>query len=361
MNAGKLIKVKDEVIYKNEAYGSNYNSFPSAVIDGDDNISVTFRQARDMRHVYGITRHVDPTSRAVMIRSQDGGETWNTNASVLYDHFLYGVQDPCLNRLKDGTLLATFFTWEILGPEHAGTIGERDILYYEERWVARPAGLYSIRSWDDGQSWDEPVAVAEEKLSLRGKGVELPDGSIIIAAYKYLPGCEVIIFKSTDRGASWKQISTINHPFGVDEPSLYLTPSGKIMAFIRSSKFNGGDQQRNPLLTCESHDGGNSWSEVTARSICTPSPFEAIRLQSGNVLVTYGYRSQPFGIRSFFLNEECDEWDNIKESILRCDGRDYDIGYTSAVQLKNGDIKIFYYYHEDGIRYIASTTCREQQ
>jgi len=81
---------------------------------------------------------------------------------------------------------------------------------------------------------------------------------------------------------------------------------------------------------------------LTSLTSGTPSPFEAIRLQSGNVLVTYGYRSQPFGIRSFMLDEECSGWENLEENILRCDGRNYDIGYTSAVQLKNGDIKIFY-------------------
>lgn len=361
MKTSQIIKLKDEIIYKNEEHGANYNSFPSAVLTAAGKIVVTFRQARDLRHVYGETRHLDSHSRAVIVTSTDGGETWDKTTSLLYDHYIYGIQDPCLNLLSDGTILATFFRWNVLAPEDAGEKQLRDIVYYDQ-WIGRPAGLFSTRSTDGGQTWDEPLPVCAEPMSIRGKGVELADGSFVVAAYKYLPGCVVHVFRTSDKGLTWEEISTIEHPNGCDEPFLYLAPSGKIVAFIRSDWFDINDPRSAPLLTCESLDGGHTWSAPVERPFHTPGPFDVIRLQSGRVVVSWGRRFPPFGIHCFFLDAECEDWNNVQEEILRDNCEDEDIGYTSSIQMPNGDIKTFYYYMDyagGGYRYISCSTYRE--
>lgn len=355
-------KIRDEIAYKSTEHGSNHNSFPSAVLTRDGKMMVAFRQARDMRAQFGETRHVDSASRAVRISSDDNGSAWTLAPQVIYDDFVKGVQDPCLNLLKDDTLLATFFTWKIFEKESLPDPGERDIRYYDGKFVARPGGLYTLRSHDYGRTWEQPIPVGREPLALRGNAVELPDGTLLLPAYRYLPGSEVHIYKSTDRGASWAQQAILAHEYGVNETSLFLTASGKIVAFMRSDNFQRGNPKTAPLITSESRDGGVSWSAPVERNIHTPSPFHALQLHSGKVLLSYGYRFFPFGIRAILLDGECEEWERASETILREDGQDEDLGYTSAVQLENGDIWIFYYYYDDdGYRYIGATVCRETE
>jgi len=172
----------------------------------------------------------------------------------------------------------------------------------------------------------------------------------------------VQILRTTDAGESWEKLADIEHPNGCVEPCLYLSPSGKLVVFIRSDRFDINDRTSAPLMTAESKDGGRTWSYPVERPFYSPSPFEAMRLQSGKVLVTYGHRFPPFGIRAFLLDGECENWEGVEENILRTDCEDEDIGYTSAVQLSDGKIMIFHYYMESetgGYRYIAATTCIE--
>jgi sialidase-1 len=350
-----------ETIFYSTEHTTNYNSFPNAVLTPDGKIVLAFRQARDLRHVYGETRHVDVTARAVTLTSHDEGETWEPQTRVIYDHFIYGAQDPCLNLLRDGTILGTFFQWTVLAPEEVDELRLRDLVYYDH-WIARPTGLFSTRSYDNGVTWDEPIPVCEEPMSIRGKGVAMPDGSFVVAAYKYLPGCVIHVMRTTDLGRSWEEIAEINHPNGCDEPFLHLTPSGKLVIFIRSDRFDINDLTSAPLMTAESLDGGYTWSHPVERPFYSPSPFDVLRLQSGKVLVAYGHRFPPYGIRAFLLDSECNDWDNVEETIIRDNCEDEDIGYTTSVQLKNGDIKTFYYYMESetgGYRYIACSTYRE--
>lgn len=361
LNATHLIKLKDEIIYLSREHATNYNSFPSAVLTPEGKIVLAFRQARDMRHMYGETRHLDPASRAVVFTSDDEGDTWESFPRLLYGHFVYGVQDPCLNLLSDGTILASFFQWNVLSPEDAGEKQMRDMVYYN-RWIGRPVGLFTSRSADQGQTWDEPIRVDEDPLAVRGKGVELPDGSFVLGTYKYLPGCDLHIMKTTDQGRTWEELAVVTHPNGCDEPFLHLTPAGKIVAFIRSDHFDSTDLTSAPLLTSESLDGGYTWTEPVERPFYSPSPFDVLRLQSGRVLVTYGHRFLSYGIRAFLLDSECNDWENVEETRLRDDCIDEDIGYTSSIQLSNGDIKTFYYYldrENEGYTYIACTTYRE--
>jgi hypothetical protein len=151
------------------------------------------------------------------------------------------------------------------------------------------------------------------------------------------------------------------------EPNIYRTDSGKIVALIRAHKrgeksvYDPENVKLSPLITCESYDEGITWSKPVEQEIYSPSPFHALRLKSGNVMVTYGYRYKPFGLRAFILNGECDNFDEVEEVVLRNDGFSADIGYTSSVLLDNGDVLITYYYFdaEDEPRYIAGTVCRE--
>jgi len=321
------------VIYKDE----NYNTFPNAIRLSEQELLIGFRHAPDRRAAYGSITHIDPASQAVCVRSSNGGETWDKQLQLIYSDFAYGVQDPCLNVLSDGTLLCSF-----------------------DR-------TYSIRSVDGGKTWDEPIAIPMIG-AVRGNIVELDDGTIVLPMYNQSDAGVSFLAGTKDKGNSWELYSEIPRMDNYDlvEPNLFKTDSGKLVAFIRSHKKQDGfdieqtEACTSPLIVTESSDNGKTWSVPTITGISTPSPFHLLKLPSGNVLLSYGYRNKPYGIRARILDRECTRIDEAPESVLRTDGGGMDIGYTSSVLLGNGDILITYYYDdEQGCRHIAGTVCRE--
>ena len=85
-------------------------------------------------------------------------------------------------------------------------------------------------------------------------------------------------------------------------------------------------------------------------------PLNALRLPDNRVLLTYGYRHQPFGIRARILNAECTDFKTAPEIVLRTDGGNGDIGYTWPVLLDRNRVLVVYYFNKDnGIRHIAGT------
>ncbi|RAV21539.1 sialidase family protein [Paenibacillus contaminans] len=357
-----LQPIKHEIIHKD----GNYNCFPSIVQMQDGRLAISFRQAPDRQRTYGQITHLDPASKAVYLVTKDG-ETWNRDPLVLYDDYFCGVQDPCLNVLQDGTLFATFFMWKVYDADdvqdRSGS-GLWSSVY--GKWLGRIEGVYTVQSTDGGQTWSSPVCINIADTAIRGNCTELEDGTIMAPLYRITEGgaSEVLIAETKDRGETWSILAAIadcdGHYFY--EPNLYRTASGKLVAFIRSmkiSKEDGAEHKSSPLFTSESSDNGKTWSLPVKHAIDSPSPFHLLRLEDGNVLLTYGYRHKPYGIRAIVLDAECGNIDEAEEIIVREDAPGRDIGYTSAVQLEGGNVFITYYYYDaqDGLRYIAGSLC----
>ena len=85
-------------------------------------------------------------------------------------------------------------------------------------------------------------------------------------------------------------------------------------------------------------------------------PLHALRLPDNRVLLTYGYRHQPYGIRARILNPECTDYRTAPEFVLRDDGGTTDLGYTWSVQLDKKQVLVVYYFNiGNGPRHIAGT------
>lgn len=358
---GQLQKIKDVIIYKDE----NYNTFPNIVQKADGEVFVAFRQAPDRSRLFKHPTHIDAGSKAAYVTSSDRGQTWSKRSEVLYDDYFFGVQDPCVNLLRDGTLFCSFFTWQVLLESDVPELRPFD-RKIAGRGIGRPQGAYTIRSQDGGLTWDEPLPITNTGLFIRGNAVELDDGSILLPMYVFPEDNGAAMVAITrDRGQTWETLSTMasdpNYLF--QEPNLFRTASGKIVAFIRTVKLdpNTPTEKKHPLVTCESTDDGRTWSPFVEHPVYSPSPFHILSLQSGNVLVTYGHRHEPYGIKALLLDGECTQISADQLITLRDDGLGMDIGYNSAVQLDNGDILVTYYYYDEptGQRYIAGTWCRE--
>jgi hypothetical protein len=85
------------------------------------------------------------------------------------------------------------------------------------------------------------------------------------------------------------------------------------------------------------------------------NPPALTRLRDGRLVLTYGWRAKPFGIRARVSEDHGRRWS--EEIILRADGGDHDLGYPRTVQRGDGALVTVYYYndHPTGERYIGAT------
>jgi len=107
-----------------------------------------------------------------------------------------------------------------------------------------------------------------------------------------------------------------------------------------------------------STDGGKSflpWQRLGFRG----HPLHALRLPDQRVLLTYGYRHAPLGIRARILNPECTDAATAPEIILRADGTTTDLGYPWSVQIDAHHVLVVYYFKDKGpIQYLAGTVLK---
>ena len=354
-------KIKDVVIYKDAQF---YSSFPSVTKLPNGELYVAFRRAPD-RQVFSENGngHTDPNSFLVAVRSKDG-ENWTENPELIYAHPFGGSQDPCLFQLKDGTLLCTSYGWAFVRPNGIENLKKP---FFEAGKGAVFLGGYIVRSTDGGQSWGEPIYPPhiEPEVNFSAMGVPVPaynrgalyegkNGKVywIVAASDTVNPKKTSnhLLVSEDKGLTWEYRSEVaaHEKVSFNEASIYETPKGDLVGFLRTAGMDG------QACIARSSDGGKTfkWEQMGFQGY----PLNALRLPDNRVLLTYGYRFTPYGIRARVLNAECTDFATAPEIVLRDDGGSTDIGYTWPVQLDKNRVLVTYYFNkENGTRHIAGT------
>jgi sialidase-1 len=361
-----LRKVKDMVIYSDEQH---YSSFPSVICRPDGRLVLAFRRAPERRtRPGGSVTHSDPNSWLVQVVSDDSGETWSEQPTPIFIHPRAGNQDPCLMQLADGTLLCSTFSWELL----CESVGEYELEGVRSGkgggtgWWMMCLGGSVVRSDDGGDTWSsavelEPVpsypewfAGAPNRPYCRGRMCELDDGTVLLPAY-CTPEAgtlrSAVLYRSADRGESWQYFSEIASDATVKfgEPTLHMTAGGKLMAFMRTADMDGY------LAVAHSVDGGKSFSQWE-RTEVWGHPFTTATVPDGRILLAYGYRREPFGIRCRLLEPECEDLNEAEELVIRDDGGGGDLGYPWAARMADDRMLVVYYMSiDDGTRHIAGS------
>jgi hypothetical protein len=315
-----------------------YHGWPTAALRENGELLVVYSGGREA--------HVCPFGRVEVIRSRDGGRAWSW-PEVIMDSPI-DDRDAGVMETPAGSILVTTFTslaYEQVLQQATGWPADRT-----ERWHAvdrrstpeqRQALLdtWMLRSTDGGMTWSAPYRVPVN--SPHGPAA-LSDGRLLYAGKRlWSPGSKVGVCESTDDGCSWRWLSDIPARNGdtveqYHELHAVEADDATIIVHIR----NHNRQNAGETLQSESSDGGRTWTVPHSIGIWG-LPSHLLRLRDGGVLMTYGYRRAPFGIRAAISRDRGRTWP--LSFTLTDDGAGADLGYPSTVELKDGGLVTVWY------------------
>jgi hypothetical protein len=277
--------------------------------------------------VRGGDRHIGVKGHLDWVRSTDGGKTWTlkTLAEGPMDH-----RNPAMGQLKDGSVLVAYEIDRSYGPS-----GERLKEFTS-------GGLYVMRSNDRGDTWTGPAKLPiplEDCASPFGKIVQLSDGTALLSVYsrKIPPGASPAsltrVYRSKDSGATWGDPSVVAENY--NETDLLVLPDQKILAVLRSDVGQH-------LAVSFSSDKGRTWSPPRQVTHDMEHPANVILLKDGRLLLVYGERNRPFGVRAMLSRDLGQTW-GTDVIILAEDAQRADCGYPSSAEIAPGKIVTLYY------------------
>lgn len=359
-----------------------YSAFPSAATLADGTVLVAFRRARDHRWLHGepaegrgdfdSVDHVDSRSHLVMQRFSPDFEPLGEPQALPTDPEA-GDQDANLLVLRSGRIVMGGFSWYPMSARHGARLREKGVHLLGNPDTSGTFFLFwgghTRFSDDGGRSWsphrylpelpDQGPIIPDVRPMLggavRGRAVEAPDGTLLMATYTGGPYTSYL-YASRDRGETWRLRSTIARDAegkaGFCETALHLTGDGRLVAFHRTTGLN------DHLVTSVSRDLGESW-EPWQRTAVVGHPYDACPLPDGRLLVVYGYRHKPYGVRARLWDPCKGSLDDAPEVIIRDDAPSPDTGYPWATVLADGRVAVCYYICDvAGIRHIQATLLR---
>jgi len=294
-----------------------------------------YYKANDQSH----SIDVDRSARAVLARSRDGGETWK-------------LEDP-ENFVGDGGTPAPAPGGIDFGnPNLAIRVGGPPP-YHQ-------TGNSFFVSLDRGRTWRGPYVFSGlEKLTLTARTDYLAgprDALLFLSADQ--PGVKAgnyqdraFVARTTDGGRSFEFMSWITgepHSTRSVMPSSARVSTTEIVSALRR-RDDSNAIRRNWIDLYASTDNGATW-ELRSKVADTDRPDTAhngnppalVRLRDGRIVVTYGYRSEPYGLRARISRDNGTTWG--REIVLRDDGATWDLGYSRSMQRGDGKVVTVYYY-----------------
>lgn len=122
-------------------------------------------------------------------------------------------------------------------------------------------------------------------------------------------------------------------------PRGYLLPSGRMLCVLRCQRDPRGIMWTEVFA---SDDGGRTWGFLS-RVNDFGAPGSLVVKQDGRLVMVYGYRLAPQGIRAKVSEDGGATWG--RELIVRDDGGSWDLGYPNAWELPDGRIGCLYYFN----------------
>jgi len=334
-----------------------YAPFPGLRYDpGTDRLYTTFSKKTVATH------HETLDATHGQMESRDGGRTWQDVAGI--PATALGSRPGDTFKAADGALIRIGQNWRRWFPpeQRAAYEGKYHIETpgtYKPDWFAINSGGFLSRSEDGGKTWQK-TEIADldtySSCSSPWATVQLHDGRVL-RAFMVTSGPKdsgAVYVALTQDGRTATTVRAMGDPAGklrfTEETLAHETSAGALWLLTR---VEGGDDQ---LWQAVSRDGGKTWTAGPSGIVGHP-PSGMVRLGDGRLVLTYGYRHPPYGVRAVISRDEGLTWDTAHVITLRNDGAGYDLGYPVSAVLKDGTVFTIYYFTDraERITHIAGT------
>lgn len=217
----------------------------------------------------------------------------------------------------------------------------------EERFLG---SLYVVSG--DGYSFGSPHKAT---VSAPHGMIALSDGTLLYVGNR--PQFEtrrqrtdesVYYIRSAD-GVNWtkrKKIVLENaQGFLFCEPHVLETKEGFLIALRRQC-----NEENQSIFETWLLDADRKLKHFTnQRKVTDGAPPHLLRRSTGDIVLTYGFRSPPFGQRARISRDEGKSWSD--EYILDADGTSWDLGYPATIERRDGKLLTVYYQKRAGEKY----------
>jgi hypothetical protein len=122
-------------------------------------------------------------------------------------------------------------------------------------------------------------------------------------------------------------------------PRGYMLPNGRMLCVLRSQRDPRGIMWTEVYY---SDDGARTW-DFLSRVNDFGAPGSLVVMKDGRLVMVYGYRLMPSGIRAKVSEDGGKSWG--PELIVRDDGGSWDLGYPNAWETEDGRIGVLYYFN----------------
>jgi len=322
---------------------NRYIGWPTIAKTSDGELLAVFSGDRDA--------HICPWGKTELIRSSDNGKTWSE--PVIVNNTPLDDRDAGVMVTSKGPVIVSWFTSLAFTNERYQNQYPQEMIKGWRRHIEKLTpeireewlGCWVRRSEDNGLTWGELIKIPGN--SPHGP-VELRDGRLLyVGKMLWASEKKLIAMESVDDGRSWRTIGDIPVPPGEDidhchELHAVETAGGTVIAMIR---YNPPERDNNIMRQTESLDGGKTWSVPQPTGIWGYPP-HLMKLSGGRLLVTYGYRREPFGERACISTDDGNTWE-VENPIEIAPAFNNDLGYPASVELSDGSIYTVYYQQEN--------------
>ena len=305
---------------------------------------------------------------AMQARSLDGGRTWQVQDTPcripegyglsVDEHVHAGLYDRHGDSSEEGFLDPT--------DEVAFTHPDFAFMCARSGLVAGAQSWYYY-SYSRCRTWNGPFLLpmfGQSGIAARTDySVSGPAECTLFLTATKSDGREGRVFcsRTTDGGRTFRFLSWVGQePAGFTiMPASVRLSDARIVAAVRCRSTEADTtHEQNWIDLYASDDDAKTWHYVTRPVENTGmggNPPALIRLADGRLCLVYGFRDKTYGIRATLSSDEGVTWS--RETILRADGGNHDLGYPRAVQRPDGAVVVVYYFNRqaDAERYIAAT------
>jgi len=288
------------------------------------------------RHPYDRSRAEEP----YLARSVDGGESWaiEPTPALVPPEGMYTGSGPG-GKARD---LAEPIDFQ--RPGFCMTFRMAD---------AQHGHSWSFYSYDRGKTWNGPfnfpmlgqaAIMARTDYIVNGKR----DAMVFFTAAKASGGeGRTFVARTRDGGLHWEFVAwTAPDPgtgFTIMPSSVRLSDTDLITTVRHEASPRQGP---NWIDAYVSRDNGTHWTQLSRAVPSTGdhsgNPPSLVRLRDGRLVVTYGYRAEPFEVRARISSDQGKTWS--PDFVLRSGAASWDVGYTRSTQRADGKIVTVYYW-----------------